>query len=579
MSAPVSAVVPRLEKAVLGLFLGGLAALHLRYAFVLRLDSDETQHLHVVWGWTQGLLPYRDFFDNHAPLFSWLCAPLLAALGERPDIVTCLRLVMLALVVICLGGVYRLGSFHFGRRVAAWAVVATGFAPVFFYTSSEVRTDTLWTALWLLSLVVLLTGRATPRRLFFFGFVFGCVFATSFKTVLLAAALLVAALLAFVAGRPRVNGAVLGRCTRGALAVAAGLVLVPGAFAVFFACHGAWQPLVYCLITHNVLPGMAPAVGWWRFLLFPFALPILFTGAWALWRRPEREADPRRGQRIVLLLATACYPLLLTSYWPLLTRQDYLPSIPLLVLALAAGVFGAGSRLPAGEGTRERLWRAIGKPSLAAALVGGEIAVVFLYHGPWRNRTVGDRALLATVLRLTGPQDDVMDLKGETIFRRRPFYYALEGITRERIRRGLIADDIAQRLVTTHTAVVHVTPAFPYPPAAQAFVSAHYLSVGAVSVLGQVLEPGSGAQAGQSRTYRFNVAVPADYVVIDPAGQPASGQLDGAPLSGTGRRLEAGAHEFSSLAAGRLIVFWARAWKEGLRPLAPSANRILDSHG
>ena len=393
------------------------------------LDSDETQHLHVVWGWTQGLLPYRDFFDNHAPLFSWLCAPLLAAFGERPDIVTCMRLAMLGLVVVGLGAVYRLGSFHFGQRVAAWAVVATGFAPVFFYTSSEVRTDTLWTALWLLSLVVLLTGRATPRRLFFFGVLFGCVFATSFKTVLLAVALLVAALLAFVAGLPRLNRAALGRSGRGAAAILAGLALVPGAFAVFFACHGAWNPMVYCLITHNVLPGMAPAVGWWRFLLFPLSLPVLFAGAWALWRQPGREADPWRGQRLILLLVAGCYPLLLTSYWPLLTRQDYLPSIPLLVLALAAGFFGAGARLPAGEGSRAGHWRSNAKPLLAAALVCGEIAAIFLGHGPWRDRTVGDRTLLATVLRLTGPRDFVMDLKGETIFRRRPFYYALEGIT------------------------------------------------------------------------------------------------------------------------------------------------------
>src|SRR4051794_17888837 len=50
-------------------------------------DSDEPQHLHVVWEWTQGVLPYRDFFDNHTPLFHVLFAPVLRLFGERADIV------------------------------------------------------------------------------------------------------------------------------------------------------------------------------------------------------------------------------------------------------------------------------------------------------------------------------------------------------------------------------------------------------------------------------------------------------------------------------------------------------------
>jgi hypothetical protein len=32
-------------------------------------DSDEPQHLHVIWSWTRGLIQYRDIFDNHMPLF------------------------------------------------------------------------------------------------------------------------------------------------------------------------------------------------------------------------------------------------------------------------------------------------------------------------------------------------------------------------------------------------------------------------------------------------------------------------------------------------------------------------------
>src|SRR5438105_15666549 len=47
--------------------------LRILYAFYYHVDSDETQHLHVVWAWANGLVQYRDVFDNHPPLFQMLC--------------------------------------------------------------------------------------------------------------------------------------------------------------------------------------------------------------------------------------------------------------------------------------------------------------------------------------------------------------------------------------------------------------------------------------------------------------------------------------------------------------------------
>ena len=41
--------------------IGALCAIALRVALVFRyrIDSDETQHLHVVWAWTRGLLLFE----------------------------------------------------------------------------------------------------------------------------------------------------------------------------------------------------------------------------------------------------------------------------------------------------------------------------------------------------------------------------------------------------------------------------------------------------------------------------------------------------------------------------------------
>src|SRR4029453_6168695 len=69
-----------------------------------RANPGEPQHLPVVWAWTQGLLPYRDVFDNHMPLFHVLSIPAFLALGERPDAVLWMRLVETRYVLVTANG-------------------------------------------------------------------------------------------------------------------------------------------------------------------------------------------------------------------------------------------------------------------------------------------------------------------------------------------------------------------------------------------------------------------------------------------------------------------------------------------
>src|SRR5438874_6884260 len=77
--------------------------------FNFRFDSDEPQHLHVTWGWTAGLLQYRDVFDNHAPLFHMLTAPILRMVGERPNALLFMRVPMLLPFAAIIVGTYTLG--------------------------------------------------------------------------------------------------------------------------------------------------------------------------------------------------------------------------------------------------------------------------------------------------------------------------------------------------------------------------------------------------------------------------------------------------------------------------------------
>ena len=98
---------------------------------------DEPQHLHVVWAWTHGLLPYRDVFDNHMPLFHLLSAPVLLAVGERPTAILWMRFLMLPQWCAALFLTALIGRRLFAPQVGAWSTVLAGFYPLFFFCSLD----------------------------------------------------------------------------------------------------------------------------------------------------------------------------------------------------------------------------------------------------------------------------------------------------------------------------------------------------------------------------------------------------------------------------------------------------------
>src|SRR5690348_8101741 len=83
------------------------------------IDSDEPQHLHVIWGWNHGLVQYRDLFDNHAPLFHLALMPAMRLLGERPDIIAIGRMLMLPMVALTLWATWRVGRALWSSRAGA----------------------------------------------------------------------------------------------------------------------------------------------------------------------------------------------------------------------------------------------------------------------------------------------------------------------------------------------------------------------------------------------------------------------------------------------------------------------------
>ena len=556
-SLPTGRVSPpeRLGALVL---LGACFLLRVPYAFLYRFNSDEPQHLHVVWGWTQGLVQYRDVFDNHPPLFHLAMAPVLALIGARAEALPLMRLALLPIWLACIALTWTIARKLYPDRVALWACALLAAYSGFFFTSLEFRTDGAWAMTWLAALAVLASGPLTPSRALASGVLLGVAMGISQKTILLVLALGGAALLTLAlapgarARMPLRRGVLLGACWL------AGVAVVPALVVVCFAALGALRPMAYCLVTHNVVPGL----GSWA---HPWHLGTLALGlAAALWLSAPlvRRATTDRVLllRFVVFLSLVLYVSLLYGAWPLVTGQDWLPADPLAAILIAGTLFSWFAGHPTGSVLR----RAAAGAGIAALALG---ATTLVLKGPiWRNGAAPAEALVADVLRLTDPGDVVIDAKGETVFRRRAWYWALESITRERLRRGMIRDSLPSELVARRCHVA--TPDDPrFPPGARAFLAANYVSVGRLRVSGALLH---GA-AGSTAPVVFRIEVPGRYMVVGDAG-PATGTLDGRPLTGP-RMLGQGAHEFTRAAgSGELAVVWARALDRGFSPFSQTGG-------
>ncbi len=591
-----SSETPREHGLALALL---LAAVVLRVLGVweIRFNSDEPQHAHVVWGWTRGLLQYRDFFDNHAPLFHMAWAPLLAAFGESVRTLFWLRLTMLPLYLAALAVTYAIGKRLLSPRAALWGTVLTALLPPFFVKTVEFRTDVPWTLLWLAAFQVATGGAPGPARLFATGLLVGAAAAVSLKSSLLLVCLLGSALaaaawrisghggdrrehdrggdLAAIA-QGHLSGA--GRVLRAAaagLAGLAGLAAIPTGVALYFWRRGALDALLAGAVRHNLQVSQHGPAPLKRLLILAVGLPLLAVIArWSLRAGPP----PFARQRLLLALTTGSYLIAMEVLWPLITSQTYLPVEPLLCLLVAAAALPptratgdprrapAPAALPARDRSLARWpWRlSPGRAFLALALAV-ELFIDVL-HGPVRgDHTAPATAIVAAALRLTGPDEAVFDDKGDAVFRRRAFFPVLEDITREAMAEGRIADTIPESILAAH-ACLATLDSRRLPPRGKRFLDANFLPVGAVRVCGKWL-PRPASPAPPYPALRFAVEIPARYAIVARGGQ-ARGRLDGIALAAP-LELAAGAHVFEPASPPPYALLWAPAVEHGFSPFQP----------
>jgi hypothetical protein len=105
------------------------------------IDPDELEHLHAACAVSWGEVPYRDFFEHHAPGLYYLLQPILRATGPELPALWWSRLLMwvMGMATLALTGAmtYRVA----GRNAALVAPALLSCTTIFFWKSAEVRPD------------------------------------------------------------------------------------------------------------------------------------------------------------------------------------------------------------------------------------------------------------------------------------------------------------------------------------------------------------------------------------------------------------------------------------------------------
>lgn len=539
------------------IILSVLSVLHQRF------NSDEAAHLHIIWAWTRGQVQYRDVFSNNMPLFHLLFAPILGLLGERATILYWMRFILLPTYFVTAWCTYKIGARLFSRRAGIWAIIGLGLYGAYRNFAFEFRADNLWTAIWLLCVVVVIHGAIDFRRSLVAGFLFGFCFAVSMKSVVLLVSLLLSALVTMAATHRRKIDMFWRNLARNAAAFLGAALLVPAAVMIFFALKGVWRDFQYGVFDYNLLAERLyrneifyQSDRTYASVIFLITLVASFYVARCIVRN-SRPFDVAVRRAFVLLLY-AFYVLALHLFWPPISRT-YLPIHPLAFVLGSGALLAFSDRLAASKWSAARIFRFVPIPIFVSI---AEIGFLVAKPQFWKDGTRQETRLLRSVIALTSPDENVLDCKGETIFRTRTFRPVLERIEMRQIEQGIMIDNAPERCIETQTHVAATLLLEKFSMRTRQFVKANYLPVGGdLSVAGKILRP----SASDVRRADFDLAIPARYeIILDKAH--VSGMLDASPYDGP-RFLVAGHHTFESASEfQRLTLLWAQAVDRGFRP-------------
>src|SRR5437762_12130904 len=364
-----------------------------------RFDSDESQHMHVIWAWARGFVQYRDVFDNHMPLFQIMFAPIFGVIGDRATILYWMRFILLPMYFVGAWCTYRIGGSLFSRRAGIWAVLLAGLYTKYHFISLEFRTDNLWAPLWLLCITVLVTGPLTARRALVAGLLLGLCFGVSMKSILFLLSIALAALLTLLlVGRRNLvlSSTHLVQCIA---AFVVSTATIPATIMIFFAFKGLWHDFLYCVFDFNLLaPGTSRNSLAYRLPLALTIISVLLVSVYVA-RRMIRGTDVTglAFRRVFVLMVCTSYFLAFNTFWPVRSHDDDPPFYPLVAVLCSGALLAASTKLISFKWNAGENLRRVPVPLFLAV---GEIFVLIAMQPIWKDRTKRESDLLRNVLTL-----------------------------------------------------------------------------------------------------------------------------------------------------------------------------------
>ncbi len=503
--------------------------------FRFQHDIDESQNLHIVYGWIEGELPYRDRFDNHAPLFAWMFAPLAWVIGENPNIVIFARL---ALFPFGLGGLYfifRIAQKLADRDVAWWTVALCLALADWSLKSVEFRPDVIWLLFWFGALWLLV------RRLdgikwwdvAAIGGLLGVALLASIKTTLLVPSLGLACVMA-VCFCPALQKQLSFPKALGLALIAFCGFLIPPLIGFGALIANGVEPaqIQFCLfeVNQSTFEPLRWAAAGGLLVVMGVAAVAIFRGG-----------DFRAAITGILFVSASTFLILLLAMAPEVRKQTLLVAYPLLIL-LGLTFVRKFDRIG-------RIWRPIVVAAWAAAFVHFVVE-----SSLWHDGMGAQRQLLTQVLQLTDGDEYLFDGRGETIFAERPVYLAFVAVTTDAVEDGRLDSPDPNGLVSAPTSVA-IGSLDGLPKAFRRYLDAHYLlaSDGGLRVSGMILKP---TWKDGKWTQDVSIALPGSYVIVK-----NNAVVDHVEI------ILPGPHTFDFGAdRTRGFLIWEEAWTDGFRP-------------
>jgi F0F1-type ATP synthase membrane subunit c/vacuolar-type H+-ATPase subunit K len=449
--------------------------------FFRRFNADEFQHLHASWMIHFGYLPYRDFWENHAPLLYFLFAPVLGFFGEGiPAVLTArsiLSLIGVAIAVV----VYKIARLDHDQEIALLAVTVLSFSEIFVQKTIEFRTDQFVVLFWLISLLFCFRSfmQKKDNLLLLSGISLGIGMLFSPKALL---CLTAAAVLIVLKNRQ------LAGTTRKLFLLALGFIVPMIPLAIYFYSQGALEKMVEATILQNL---SYPDTRGPSFLVRPQNLGFLLLSFAGVYLSIKNKSC------LLLLVPGLVLLAILIFLMPSTFSQSALTFIP--IFAVYAGIALKESMA----------WRSSSKLknslflmfTLSTALIIPVVALHLRNGFTITNREQLNR--IEYILRNTTPEETIFDGNAAYVFRPQAYFYGslVEGI-RHQIDRGEIQENIVDALQKRKCRIViYDDRVSDLPESVQNFIRSNYLSAGVYDVFVAGKELGAESISGDRATF------------------------------------------------------------------------------